>query len=61
MHRNYLIANALLWAIAMIASAIVGAPTFLSAGLLPVLATTSLLLLRAPRRGCPPPARRDAA
>jgi len=42
-HR-YLIANAVLWAAAIVAGAIVGAPTVLTFVLLPVLGTVSLLL-----------------
>jgi hypothetical protein len=37
MNRNPFISNAVLWAVAIIASAIVGAPTVLSAILLPAL------------------------
>ncbi len=44
MDRKYLIANAVLWAAAIIASAIVGAPTVLSAVVLPVLGIVSVLL-----------------
>ena len=43
-NRNHFIANAVLWASAIIASAIVGAPSVLSIILLPSLATCSLLL-----------------
>lgn len=45
MNRRYLITNAFLWAAAIIASAIVGAPAVLSGVLLPVLASCSLLVL----------------
>ncbi len=44
MNRRYLITNAFLWAAAIIASAIVGAPAVLSAVLLPGLASCSLLV-----------------
>ena len=44
MNRKYLIANGILWAAAIIASAIVGAPTVLSVVLLPALAIISLLV-----------------
>lgn len=44
MHHNYLIANSILWASAIIASAIVDAPTVLTTILLPVLAMVSLLV-----------------
>lgn len=43
MNRKHLLANALLWAAAILASAVVGAPTFLSLILLPCLAAASLL------------------
>ena len=44
MSRTRFISNALLWASAIIASAIVGAPVVLSTILLPVLATCALLM-----------------
>jgi hypothetical protein len=44
MGRQYLIANAVPWAAAIIASALVGAPTVLSLVVLPTLAAVSLLL-----------------
>ena len=44
MGRKYLIANAVLWAAAIIASALVGAPTVLTLVVLPALAAVSLLL-----------------
>lgn len=44
MNRKYIIANAGLWAAAIIASAVVGAPTVLSIVLLPALGIVSLLL-----------------
>jgi len=46
MNRKYFIANAILWASAIIASAIVDAPVVLSAILLPTLATCALILTR---------------
>ena len=46
MNRNYFIANAVLWAAAIVASAVVGAPSVLSTILLPALAVCSLLLTR---------------
>jgi hypothetical protein len=48
MNRKYLIANAVLWAAAIVASAAVGAPTVLSIVLLPVLGIVSLLLASRP-------------
>ena len=48
MSRSYTIANAILWASAIIASAVLGAPSSVSLLLLPALATGSwLLTLRA--------------
>jgi hypothetical protein len=44
MHRKYLLTNAFLWAVAIVASAAVGAPTFLSLILLPCLGTVALLV-----------------
>jgi ABC-type uncharacterized transport system involved in gliding motility auxiliary subunit len=50
--RNYLIANAVLWAAAVVAAAIVGAPTVLTFVLLPSLGFVSVLLTwRAPGKG----------
>jgi hypothetical protein len=43
MNHKLLIANAVLWVAAIIASAVVGAPAILSAILLPVLAAVALL------------------
>jgi hypothetical protein len=43
MSRSYFIANAILWATAIIASAIVGAPKVFSGVLLPALAAAALL------------------
>ncbi len=45
MNSKYLIANAGLWASSIIASATLGAPTFLSLVILPALAVASLLLM----------------
>lgn len=44
MNHKYVIINAVLWASAIIASAIVGAPAVLTAVLLPALATSALLI-----------------
>ena len=44
MNRKYFISNAVLWAAAILASAIVGAPPVLSALLLPGLAACSFLV-----------------
>jgi hypothetical protein len=44
MNRKHLIVNGILWAAAIIASAIVGAPTVLSVVLLPALAVVSLVV-----------------
>ena len=46
MNRKHLIVNGILWAAAILASAIVGAPTVLSVVLLPALAIVSLLVTR---------------
>jgi hypothetical protein len=46
MNRTPFISNAVLWAAAILASAIVGAPPVLSAILLPALAACALLLTR---------------
>jgi len=46
MNRKHLIVNGILWAAAIIASAIVGAPTVLSVVLLPALAIVSLVVTR---------------
>jgi hypothetical protein len=46
MNRKFFISNAILWAAAIIASAIVGAPPVFSAILLPALAACSLLVTR---------------
>jgi hypothetical protein len=43
MNRKQLIVNSILWAAAIIASAIVGAPSILSLVLLPSLAAAALL------------------
>ena len=54
MNHKIVIINSILWAAAIIASAILGAPTFLSIVLLPLLAIFSLLLTRSTSRadGC---------
>lgn len=44
MNQKSVLTNAMLWAAAIVASAIVGAPGFLSWLLLPSLATISLLI-----------------
>jgi hypothetical protein len=44
MNRKHFFANAILWAAAIIASAIVGAPHYFSGVLLPVLAGSALLV-----------------
>lgn len=56
MSRSNTIANAILWAAAIIASAILGAPTTLTVILLPSLATTSLVIgeRRSTSRSCQP-------
>jgi hypothetical protein len=46
MSRNHFLANAILWAAAIVASAAVGAPSLLSTILLPALAACSLLVTR---------------
>ena len=50
MNQKHYLANAILWASAIVASAILGAPTFLTLGLLPVLAATALATPR-PKSG----------
>jgi hypothetical protein len=54
MNRKYYIANAILWASAIIASAILEAPTALTLILLPSLATFALVVTRpnAPASEC---------
>lgn len=44
MNQKYVLANAILWAVAIIACAVAGASTFLSLILLPSLAAISLLV-----------------
>jgi hypothetical protein len=44
MQRKHFVANGILWAAAIVASAIVGAPPFLSGVLLPALAACALLI-----------------
>jgi len=51
-NRNHLIANAILWAAAILASALVGAPSVLSVLLLPTLALASLLFMGPRYRKC---------
>jgi len=46
MHRRAYFVNAVLWATAILASAIMGASPFLTAVLLPSLAATALMLSR---------------
>ena len=46
MNQKFVLTNAMLWAAAIVASAILGAPGVLSWLLLPSLATIALLLLR---------------
>ena len=43
MSRNLLVTNAILWAAAIVAAALLHAPPFLSAVLLPILGTMALL------------------
>ncbi|MGH7238629.1 MAG: hypothetical protein ACREHG_01035 [Candidatus Saccharimonadales bacterium] len=51
MKRQYIIANAILWAAAIIASAIVGAPSTLTVIFLPALAVVFLLIAAYGHRG----------
>jgi hypothetical protein len=46
MNRKHFISNAILWAAAILASAIVGAPPIFSTVLLPSLAVSALLATR---------------
>ena len=46
MSKRYVLANAMLWAAAILAAAVLKAPVFLSVVLLPMLATLSLLAVR---------------
>jgi hypothetical protein len=46
MRRNRFLANSILWAAAIVASAAAGAPPFVSTVLLPGLAASSLLVTR---------------
>jgi hypothetical protein len=50
MHRQYLIVNAVLWATAIVTAALAGAPAYLSAIVLPILASASLLVVSRRRR-----------
>jgi len=44
MNRKHFVANAILWAAAIVASAILRAPVYLSACLLPLLAGSAVLV-----------------
>ena len=44
MNRKHFVANAILWAAAIVAAAILGAPAFFSGVLLPGLAAVAMLL-----------------
>jgi len=44
MNRKHFISNAVLWAAAIVASALVGAPPFFTMVLLPALAASALLV-----------------
>jgi hypothetical protein len=46
MNQKHFLSNAILWAAAILASAIAGAPPFFSVVLLPTLATAALLVTR---------------
>ncbi|MBD8879864.1 MULTISPECIES: hypothetical protein [Rhodanobacter] len=48
MRKRYVLANAMLWAAAMLAAAVLKAPNFLTVLLLPMLATLSTLVARRP-------------
>jgi hypothetical protein len=54
MNRKHYLANAIAWASAIVASAILGAPTVLTLVLLPTLATCALVVTRPPSNaaGC---------
>lgn len=54
MNQGAFLANAVLWAAAIIASALVGAPVYFTIVLLPALATSALMVTRTRRRatGC---------
>jgi len=52
MNRMQLVSQAVLWAAAIFASAILGAPGILSAVLLPTLATCALISLSEQNRRC---------
>lgn len=49
MNQKYVLTHAILWAVAIIASAAAGASTFFPLILLPSLAAISLLVARSPR------------
>ena len=53
MNTKHSLANSILWAAAILASASVGAPALLTLGLLPVLAATALVTTRARAGGDP--------
>jgi len=61
MNRNVILATSLLWATAIVASAIVGAPHTMTFVVLPALASAYLLVATrsSPRPQCPRP--RDAS
>lgn len=46
MNKKHYLANSILWASAILTSAILHAPSFLTLGLLPVLAATALVTTR---------------
>jgi hypothetical protein len=46
MNNKYFIGNAILWAAAILASALVHAPAILSVIILPILAVSSLVVIR---------------
>ncbi|HEX6861305.1 MAG TPA: hypothetical protein VF414_00735 [Thermoanaerobaculia bacterium] len=53
MNRKHFTSNAILWAAAILASALVGAPPVFTLVLLPSLATSALLATRPIRSGRP--------
>ena len=52
MNRMLMISNAVLWAGAIFAAAILGAPTILTAVLLPTLAACALITIGGRNQGC---------
>jgi len=46
MHKSYLMSNAVLWAAAILASAVIHAPVVLTIIILPTLAFASLVIIR---------------